>query len=605
MAELAAGISLGLAATGAALAALANASEHSSQEPISLKTADAHSPDTQLEHVATTVEASTTESSSTPIVDSVKPAETPAKESMPKLTTEIAPASSTESDTETADNHNAVSVVEGPEVINVTAPGTNVADTETTLQLAEEPAVQAALDVLDHSHTEPSTVANAEIEATHAVSSVDVPPGSEDCKSDVAGEFVAETAAELAKLGTTSLEDASFAAVIAEDDVKVTSAPVPMSAAGPDSTLDAVAEVIAPPSSLSPVAEVSRAVDTTGSSALNVEALATGATLTAVGGAAAGFTLHSGATDAKTSADADDKTAPAPRSIPETPTTAVPDANQGHLAPNDPSESQKRKPQPLALQKDGLNIAMHEKSDSELQPVQSERDITATHAMSSDTLSAIDPNPATPSYVMHYPESLFGDSASITPGLITIEDLHAAQKASPVVGVSTVNATSSGRKSRDSGFYQSTDGDASVGQRMRRLMSGRRADTGGRAATGLEAREGRAKSPTRLFTDAREKLVSQYRSTRNSQEYKRGSGAPSATTIGADEEEDEDSKYHAMIPGSYPSAAQQKEGGGDGDVAAEQKQPAYDNSAGSSDNEATKDHHRRHTIMGVFKRIFR
>ncbi|KAJ2793737.1 hypothetical protein H4S07_006962, partial [Coemansia furcata] len=36
----------------------------------------------------------------------------------------------------------------------------------------------------------------------------------------------------------------------------------------------------------------------------------------------------------------------------------------------------------------------------------------------------------TPSYVMHYPESLFGDANSITPGLITMDDLHMAQKAS-------------------------------------------------------------------------------------------------------------------------------------------------------------------------------
>ncbi|KAJ2562472.1 hypothetical protein GGH12_003166, partial [Coemansia sp. RSA 1822] len=263
----------------------------------------------------------------------------------------------------------------------------------------------------------------------------------------------------------------------------------------------------------------------------STEAIAAGATLTAVGGIAA---VASMTVDTRNDQPTE----------PETPTTAVPAAAQEV----------------------------------------SERDIRATHAMSSATLTASESSPATPSYVMHYPESLFGDTASVTPGLITMDDLHAAQKASAVVGVSAVSATSTGRRSRDSGFQ--TDNDASVGQRMRRFISGRRADTAS------NAREARALSPTRMFADTKDKLVSQYRASRSSQDSKRGSGAPTVV-------EDEEVK-HGSIPGSYPAtSAPQSANASDGEA----EQAPFEESAG--EDEESKDKHRRHTIMGVFKRIFR
>ncbi|KAJ2712055.1 hypothetical protein H4R19_002953 [Coemansia spiralis] len=228
--------------------------------------------------------------------------------------------------------------------------------------------------------------------------------------------------------------------------------------------------------------------------------------------------------------------------------------------------------------------------------------------MSSETLAA-DQSPATPSYVMHYPESLFGDTASISPGLITIDDLHAAQKASAVVGVSAISATSTGRKSRDSGFHQPGDSESSVGKRMRRFISIRRGDAAGRAASDAAVRDMRPRSPTSPLADARDKISSQHRSTRTSQDSKRPSAAASTMVLGADDDADSvaggaDSKLAGAIPGSYPSAAQPSGDGSEVDIAVGPMQGANDESAESSE-ETGKDRHRRHTIMGVFKRIFR
>ncbi|KAJ2854515.1 hypothetical protein GGI22_004469, partial [Coemansia erecta] len=214
---------------------------------------------------------------------------------------------------------------------------------------------------------------------------------------------------------------------------------------------------------------------------------------------------------------------------------------------------------------------------------------------------------ATPSYVMHYPESLFGDTASITPGIITIEELHAAQKASAVVGVSAISATTAGRRSRDSGFHGSDGGDFTVGQRMKRFISGKRDKSPrGRTSTDLDSRD----TPTSpksivsgILADTREKLSLQHRASRGSYDGKRISGAPSATVI----DDDEDLKHASLsIPGSFPS--EQAVGRhSESEAAAHVDSEALQDESGlSSEGEgASKDKHRRHTILGVIKRMFR
>ncbi|KAJ2802570.1 hypothetical protein H4R21_002367 [Coemansia helicoidea] len=228
--------------------------------------------------------------------------------------------------------------------------------------------------------------------------------------------------------------------------------------------------------------------------------------------------------------------------------------------------------------------------------------------MSRETLAA-DPSPVTPSYVMHYPESLFGDAASIAPGLITIDDLHAAQKASAVVGVSAISATSTGRKSRDSGIYQPGDSEPSVGKRMRRFISIRRGDSSERRSSDASAHEERSRSPTQVLADAREKIASQHRSARTSLDSRRPSEAASTVEVGADDGDEDrvaridSSKSMAAIPGAFPSAGQQSGDASDADAADSQAQGAFEGDAAA--DEAGKDRHRRHSLMGVFKRIFR
>ncbi|KAJ2512237.1 hypothetical protein H4217_006982, partial [Coemansia sp. RSA 1939] len=216
---------------------------------------------------------------------------------------------------------------------------------------------------------------------------------------------------------------------------------------------------------------------------------------------------------------------------------------------------------------------------------------------------------ATPSYVMHYPESLFGDTASITPGLITIEDLHAAQKASAVVGVSTVSATTVGRRSRDSGFHGGDGGEYTVGQRMKRFISGKRSESPrGRASSDLDSRD----APTSprsiasgILAETRDKLGPSHRASRGSHESKRPSGAPSSSALGGD---DDDELKHASpsIPGSFPSAQASGRFSESETTARIDPDASLDESPLSSEGEGTgKDKHRRHTILGVIKRIFR
>ncbi|KAJ2001044.1 hypothetical protein GGI04_003900 [Coemansia thaxteri] len=222
----------------------------------------------------------------------------------------------------------------------------------------------------------------------------------------------------------------------------------------------------------------------------------------------------------------------------------------------------------------------------------------------------------TPSYVMHYSDSVFGDANSIAPGLITMDDLHTAQKASAVVGVSAVNATSVGRKSRESGHHHlHGDGEASVGQRMKRFISGKRTDSPSRVLPDAEPT-----SPTKGGVTG---LLSQYRSSRTSHETKRASattsahdsasqsmvdvpearGARSATVHGSFE--DELSKHGHTIPGSFPvERTDSQHSDGEGAQVTEPAQVVESNA--SSENEGGKSHHhRRHTILGVFKRMFR
>ncbi|KAJ2022378.1 hypothetical protein IWW57_004545, partial [Coemansia sp. S610] len=226
-------------------------------------------------------------------------------------------------------------------------------------------------------------------------------------------------------------------------------------------------------------------------------------------------------------------------------------------------------------------------------------------------------NVTTPSYVMHYPESLFGDTNSITPGLITMDDLHTAQKASAVVGVSAINATSVGRKSRDSGHHHHHllgESEASVSQRMKRFIAGKRSDGHGRTSTDAEP-----VSPVKGNVAG---LFSQYRSSRSSMETKRASATTSAlesvaasemdlteatrgtrsATVHGGSFEDELAKHGHTIPGSFPAENVAGPGSdGEGVNLAE----AEHGDGNTSENEGGKDRHRRHTILGVFKRIFR
>ncbi|KAJ2054294.1 hypothetical protein GGI08_004632, partial [Coemansia sp. S2] len=226
-------------------------------------------------------------------------------------------------------------------------------------------------------------------------------------------------------------------------------------------------------------------------------------------------------------------------------------------------------------------------------------------------------NVTTPSYVMHYPESLFGDTNSITPGLITMDDLHSAQKASAVVGVSAINATSVGRKSRDSGHHHHHllgESEASVSQRMKRFIAGKRSDGPARSPSDVEP-----VSPTKGNVAG---LFSQYRSSRTSVETKRASAAASALDSVAASEldltetrgtrsatihgsfEDELAKHGHSIPGSFPAENVAAGPGSDGEGVnpSETEHAAEGN---TSENEGGKDRHRRHTILGVFKRMFR
>ncbi|KAJ2894561.1 hypothetical protein IWW38_002537, partial [Coemansia aciculifera] len=212
--------------------------------------------------------------------------------------------------------------------------------------------------------------------------------------------------------------------------------------------------------------------------------------------------------------------------------------------------------------------------------------------------------------------SLFGDTNSITPGLITMDDLHMAQKASAVVGVSAVNATSVGRKSRDSGHHHLLgESEASVSQRMKRFIAGKRSDVPpGRAPSDVELAGTAKGGVTGLF--------SQYRSSRTSVDTKRPSAAASALeSVAASESdltetrgtrsatvhgsfEDELAKHGHTIPGSFPTENVGTSQLSDSEVAS----PAdgeYAGEGNTSENEGGKDRHRRHTILGVFKRMFR
>ncbi|KAJ2044602.1 hypothetical protein GGI08_007058, partial [Coemansia sp. S2] len=226
-------------------------------------------------------------------------------------------------------------------------------------------------------------------------------------------------------------------------------------------------------------------------------------------------------------------------------------------------------------------------------------------------------NVTTPSYVMHYPESLFGDTNSITPGLITMDDLHSAQKASAVVGISAINATSVGRKSRDSGHHHHHllgESEASVSQRMKRFIAGKRSDGPARSPSDVE--------PVSPIKGNVAGLFSQYRSSRTSVETKRASAAASALDSVAASEldltetrgmrsatihgsfEDELSKHGHTIPGSFPAENVAAGPGSDGE-AVNPSETEHAAEGNTSENEGGKDRHRRHTILGVFKRMFR
>ncbi|KAJ2337351.1 hypothetical protein GGI00_000292, partial [Coemansia sp. RSA 2681] len=262
-------------------------------------------------------------------------------------------------------------------------------------------------------------------------------------------------------------------------------------------------------------------------------------------------------------------------------------------------------------------IRSFDEVDSVLYPSEARPDSVAHNAPESGNVSPPEATVTTPSYVMHYPESLFGDTNSITPGLITMDDLHTAQKATAVVGVSAINATSVGRKSRDSGHHHHHllgESETSVGQRMKRFIAGKRSDL----PLGRVPSDAEPVSPTKGSVAG---LFSQYRSSRTSMDTKRTSAATSALeSVAASESdlteargtrsatvhgsfEDELAKHGHTIPGSFPvehTSSQLSDGEG--------VNPADEEHAGegnTSENEGGKDRHRRHTILGVFKRMFR
>ncbi|KAJ2752822.1 hypothetical protein GGI19_003571, partial [Coemansia pectinata] len=277
-------------------------------------------------------------------------------------------------------------------------------------------------------------------------------------------------------------------------------------------------------------------------------------------------------------------------------------------------------PAVLATVGDLLNIdtiRSFDEVDSVMYPSEAQAGSAMHNTLESGDASQPEVNVTTPSYVMHYPESLFGDTNSITPGLITMDDLHSAQKASAVVGVSAINATSVGRKSRDSGHHHHHllgDSEASVSQRMKRFIAGKRSDGPARSPSDAEP-----VSPTKGNVAG---LFSQYRSSRTSVETKRASAAASALDSVAASEldltetrgarsatvhgsfEDELAKHGHTIPGSFPAENVAVGQGSDGEGAnPSEAEPAGEGN--TSENEGGKDRHRRHTILGVFKRMFR
>ncbi|KAJ1956098.1 hypothetical protein EC988_001526 [Linderina pennispora] len=174
---------------------------------------------------------------------------------------------------------------------------------------------------------------------------------------------------------------------------------------------------------------------------------------------------------------------------------------------------------------------------------------------------------------MHYPESLFGDNASLnTTGVITMDELHMAQKATPVVGVSAVNVTSagSGGRSWGAGMRRFADNEGSVGSRMKRLITNKRGDS----PPMVKDASGTASPGESLGTaDDSESRVSR-----------------SATIVGEG----------VTIPGTFPSSAKLDGREGDAPAQAESSQQGS-----ASDSEPKRQRPRRHTILGVFKRIFR
>ncbi|KAJ2599628.1 hypothetical protein GGF39_002144 [Coemansia sp. RSA 1721] len=247
----------------------------------------------------------------------------------------------------------------------------------------------------------------------------------------------------------------------------------------------------------------------------------------------------------------------------------------------DRSKKASSKPHVRGIFKDDEAASIEHKSfdevDSVLFPTARERRRAAESAAADEIAEA---NVTSPSYEMHYPGSLFGDVPATAPALTTMEELHTAQKASPVVGVSAVNATSIGRRSRDSG-YQPVEGESSVGQRMKKFISGRRSDAS-------------SKMPR-----------SPLRSSRTSQDSKHASVSASTTTINPDDEYD--SGFVARIPGAFPSfKSSARHSDSEASHRVDQATASQEDSAGSSENDQPpRDRHRRHTILGVIKRIFR
>ncbi|KAJ2341077.1 hypothetical protein GGH91_003970, partial [Coemansia sp. RSA 2671] len=172
--------------------------------------------------------------------------------------------------------------------------------------------------------------------------------------------------------------------------------------------------------------------------------------------------------------------------------------------------------------------------------------------------------------------------------------------------------------SRDSGHHHHHhllgESEASVSQRMKRFIAGKRSDGHGRTSTDAEP-----VSPVKGNVAG---LFSQYRSSRSSMETKRASATTSAlesvaasemdlteatrgtrsATVHGGSFEDELAKHGHTIPGSFPAENVAGPGSdGEGVNLAE----AEHGDGNTSENEGGKDRHRRHTILGVFKRMFR